>query len=130
MSMAQYLWAVARSLQTQVYPDTSTGASRDALKNSIHILTVIANALEPAGAVAVPRPEGLAAGVEWADTDRLAGPAENTAAYRDTAAAIAAAASSLDASAKPGLHRESDVRAVILWEKALIDSAIARMDAV
>jgi aminoglycoside phosphotransferase (APT) family kinase protein len=130
MSMAQYLWAVARGLQTQVYPHTSTGASRDALKNSIHILTVIANALEPAGAGAVPRPARLAAGSEWADTDRLGGPAENTAAYRDTAAAIAAAASHLDADAKPGVYRGSDVRAVIRWEKALIDSAIARMDSV
>lgn len=130
MSLAQYLWAVARSLQTQVYPDTPTGASRDALKNSIQILTVIANALEPAAAATVPRPAGLAAAGEWADTDRLAGPAENTAAYRDTAASIAAAARTLDAGAKPGLYRESDVRAVILWEKALIDSAIARMDSV
>ncbi len=130
MSMAQYLWAVARSLQTQVYPDTSTGASRDALKNSIQILTVIANALEPAGAAAVPRPAGLVAADEWADTDRLAGPAENTAAYRHTGAAIAAAAEALDASAKPGLYRDSNVRAVVLWEKTLIDSAIARMDSI
>jgi aminoglycoside phosphotransferase (APT) family kinase protein len=129
MSMSQYLWAVARGLQTQVHPETPAGAARDTLTNSIHVLTVLANALESAAPAEVPRPAAAPAPAERADTDRLRGPAENTAAFGDTGAALAHASKVLDDSSSPA-YLESSTREMIRWEKALIDAAVARMDAV
>lgn len=129
MSIADYLWAVARGLQTQVHPETPAGAARDTLTNSIHILTVIANALEAHAPAEVARPQAAPLPVARAETDRLRGPAENTAAYGDTGAALAEAARALEASG-PADHRDAPTRELIRWEKALIDAAIARMDSV
>jgi aminoglycoside phosphotransferase (APT) family kinase protein len=133
MSIAQYVWAVARGLQTQVYPTTPAGAARDSLDHSIRILTAVANALEPNAVSWVERPASARTPVGRADTDRLPGPAENSAAFGDTGESIAAAAHILDsASSGSGADvlMQSDMRAHIKWEKALLDAAIARMDEV
>lgn len=129
MSVADYLWAVARGLQTQVHPETPAGAARDTLTNSIHILTVIANALEAHAPAEVARPREAPPPVSRAETDRLRGPAENTAAYGDTGAALAAAARTLEASDRAD-YRDAPARELIRWEKSLIDAAIARMNSV
>jgi aminoglycoside phosphotransferase (APT) family kinase protein len=128
MSNAQYLWAVARGLQSQVHPATPPGAGRDALENSIHILTVIANALEPTAPSGITRPAAAAISDKRADTDRLRGPAENSAAYGDTAEALAAVARALDASTGSDPAKDPNTRAFAAWEKALLDAAIKTMD--
>ena len=130
MSMSQYLWAVARGLQTQVYPDASSTVARDALQNSIGILTVIANALEAEAPTSIERPASAMAAAARADTDRLIGPAENAAAYGNTAAVLAATARILDSARDANLLMDPDMRARIQWEKDLLDGAMAAMDAV
>lgn len=122
MSMSQYLWAVAKGLRTQVHPAVEGGA-RDTLVNSISILTAIANALEEKAPASVTAPVPLEGPV---DTDRLRGPAENLAAYRETGAAIATAAGALTLPA--GGAPTAETRAAIAWEKALLDAGIERMD--
>lgn len=127
MSIAQYLWTVARDLRKQVYPGTEAGAPRDTLENSIRILTVLANALEAKAPEYPSHPSSLSPS-GLVDTDRLRGPAENAAAYRDTGAALAAAAQAI-ASGAPSLGI-AETRAIVSWEKTLLDNAIARMNAV
>ncbi|SER71014.1 phosphotransferase family protein [Sphingobium sp. YR768] len=121
MSNAQYLWSAAMGLRTQVRPKVEDSAALGALDNGIRILTAVANALEPA---AGQIPAHFSA-FPTADTDRQGGPAENAAAYRDTGAAIADAAGRLSTGASL-----SGLGNAIRWEKTLLDSAIARMDAV
>ncbi len=130
MSIAQYVWAVARGLQTQVYPSTPPGAARDSLEHSIRILTVVANALEPRSIASIERPPSANAPATRADTDRLGGPAENAAAYGDTAESLATAARTLDSGSGLGELLRDDLCARIKWEKALLDAAMARMDEV
>jgi aminoglycoside phosphotransferase (APT) family kinase protein len=130
MSMSQYLWAVARGLQTQVLPATAPGAARESLLNSIRILSVVANALEPCAAASIDRPPSAAPPAGRADTDRLPGPAENSAAYGDTAAALAAKSRQLDLAPNIDTLQESGTRAHIVWERALLNAAMARMDQV
>jgi aminoglycoside phosphotransferase (APT) family kinase protein len=123
MSMSRYLWTVAHDLRAHVHPVVDSGVAQDTLTNAIRILTALANALE-----SDPPPE-LAAPAEFAaqpvDTDRLPGPPESPAVYRTTGAAIAAVAKTLD----DGSATPEQARADIAWEKALLDAAIARMDA-
>jgi aminoglycoside phosphotransferase (APT) family kinase protein len=130
MSMSQYLWAVARGLQTQVYPDATSTVARDSLQNCIGILTVIANALEPQAITPLERPASAKAPGTQAGTDRLRGPAENAAAYGDTAEALAAAARSLDDGRDAGLLKDPRMLAQIQWEKDLLDGAMAAMEAI
>lgn len=115
MSNAQYLWSVAWGLRTQVRPSVTDASARDALDNGVRILTSVANALE----------WDPAADGSLVDTDRLGGPPENAAAHRDTGRAIASAAAGLDAGLPPAMARDA-----IAWEKALIDAALTRIDAV
>jgi aminoglycoside phosphotransferase (APT) family kinase protein len=128
MSVSNYLWAVAKGLQTKVLPDTTSNVARDALNNSIGILSVLANALEPGSPAPIQPP--AAAPSTPADTDRLPGPAENAAAYRDTGTALAGACAQLAASAARNGALDAGLRESIRWEKQLLDAAITRMDAV
>jgi aminoglycoside phosphotransferase (APT) family kinase protein len=128
MSMSQYLWSVARNLQSMVYPDLRSSGARDALENCIGIVAVIANALEPHAIAPLERPR--AATGPAADTDRLPGPADNAAAYRDTGAALAAAARALDGARDGALLKDADTLQLIKWERDLLDGAIAAIDAV
>ncbi|HUD94486.1 phosphotransferase family protein [Sphingobium sp.] len=121
MTNARYLWSVAKGLRTQVRPKLYDSSALGALDNGIRILTAVANALEPlsdGGASPFPAPA-------YADTDRLGGPAENAAAHPDTGAAIVEAAGRLSHGADP-----ADLGAAIRWEKAALDQAIGRMDAI
>lgn len=120
MSMSRYLWTAAHDLRAYVYPALEPGVPQDTLTNAIRILTAVANALE-----AEP-PSGLAGhAAEPVDTDRLSGPTENPAVYRATGGAIAAIAGEIDS----GATAPADAKADLAWEKALLDAAIARMDA-
>jgi hypothetical protein len=127
MSVSNYLWAVAKGLQTKVLPDATSSVARDALNNSIGILSVLANALEPRSPASIQAPEVTPNALS--DTDRLPGPAENAAAYRDTAADLASACTKLSTSANPELALTAELRTSVRWEKQLLDAAIARMDA-
>ncbi len=127
MSVSNYLWAVAKGLQTKVLPDATSNVARDALNNSIGILSVLANALEPRSPASIQAPAGASA--TPCDTDRLPGPAENAAAYRDTAAALASACTQLATPTNSKLALTVELRASVRWEKQLLDAAIARMDA-
>lgn len=121
MSNARYIWSVASALRSRVRPHVTENAARDALDNGIRVLTTMANALEPGPDV----PAAFATDGALADTDRLDGPPENAAAWRSTGAAIARLASELDQGARPQALRDA-----VRWEKALLDQAIARIDAV
>lgn len=121
MSNSQYIWSVANALRSRVRPQVTENAARDALDNGIRVLTTLANALEPGPAVA----DAFLSSDMLADTDRLGGPAENLAAYRSTGSAIVRLAGELDKGAKPHALLEA-----IRWEKALLDQAVARIDAV
>jgi hypothetical protein len=129
MSMSQYLWAVARALQTQVLPSTTSGLAKDSLQHSINVITVIANAIEPKAPDSIARPP-VAAQLPLADTDRLSGPAENSGAYIDVAAALASGAQSFDQAKDSAYFNRTDTRALIQWEKALLDHAVGKMDAI
>jgi aminoglycoside phosphotransferase (APT) family kinase protein len=130
MSMSRYVWTVARTLRTQVYDTAPAGAPRDALENSIRVLTAVANALEARAPVAVAGPHSNTDALQRADCDRLPGPAENTGAYGDTADSLAVVAAQLDQSSDGSALASDDVRAQVAWEKSLIDAAVERMDAV
>lgn len=119
MTMPDYLWAAARDLRTIVLPTIDDATARETLSNGLRIISWVANALEadaPDGTSA-PGGSGLIA-----DTDRLPGPAENAAAWRGSAAAIAEAARTIDAG--------GEQRDAVAWEKAALDQAIARVDAI
>jgi aminoglycoside phosphotransferase (APT) family kinase protein len=123
MSMSRYLWTVAHDLRAYVHPALEGGIAQDTLTNAIRILTAVANALEaePAPELAAPAPFAA----ELVDSDRLIGPADNPAVYRATGAAIAAIARGID----EGATSSTDAASGVAWEKALLDAAIARMDA-
>lgn len=123
MSNAQYLWSVALGLRTQVRPSVENNEARNTLDNGIRILTALANALEPGPDVP---PVFAPAATKPADTDRLGGPAENSAAYRATGGLIADIAGKVEG----GVTQDLPLAEAIRWEKTLLDSAIARMDAV
>ena len=122
MSMSRYLWTVAHDLHAHVYPAVEESA-QETLMNAIRILTAVANALEADPAPGLAAPSGLVA--EPVDSDRLIGPADNPAVYRATGGAIAAIAKGID----DGTTAPADTKAGVGWEKALLDAAIARMDA-
>ncbi|WP_340314519.1 phosphotransferase family protein [Rhizorhabdus argentea] len=124
MSMSQYLWSAAEALRLQVRPAIGENAPRDALDNSIRVLTAVANALDPASPVPVP---AAFASAEQADCDRLNGPPENAAAHRQTGHAIARLAQEIDAG---GDLSNDDSRAAIAWERAALLASVARYDAV
>ncbi|MDB5702324.1 MAG: aminoglycoside phosphotransferase [Sphingomonadales bacterium] len=124
MSMSQYLWSAAEALRLQVRPTIMDNAPRDALDNSIRVLTAVANALEPASPV--PTPASFAS-AEIADCDRLNGPPENAAAHRQTGHAIAKLASAIETS---GDYAGSDARSAIAWEGAMLTASVARFDAI
>lgn len=121
MANAQYLWSAARALRTRVRPAITDNAARDALDNSIRVLTTVANALEPGPAL----PDRYAALGGNADTDRLGGPAENLGAYPTTGNTIAHLAGNIAKGTDP-----TDLLAAVRWEKALLDDALGRIDAV
>lgn len=121
MSNSRHIWTVAHALQTEVRSGVSGSDAIAALDNGIRILTTIANALE-----ACEDPEALAMfGGEIVDTDRMAGPVENAAAYRNTAASIARSASAIAEAADYRPHLPA-----IREERRIIDAAICRMDQV
>lgn len=122
MSMSRYLWTVAHDLRAQVHPAVDESA-RETLMNAIRVLTAVANALEPAPSPDIPPPPGSPG--EPVDSDRLIGPADNPAVYRTTGAAIAGIAQAID----EGTVVPADAEDGLAWEKALLDAAIARMDA-
>lgn len=125
MSISQYLWTTARELRAEVMPAVEDPSVRETLHNGLRILTWIANALEataPDGTRA-PGSDGTVA-----DTDRLAGPPENAAAWRESGDALARAARSIDSAASASILSEQ--AEVIAWEKAALDQAIARVDAI
>jgi len=124
MSMAQYLWSAATALRLQVRPAVEENSARDALDNSIRVLTAVANALEPEAAA--PPPPALAGRAEAA-TDHLGGPPENAAARRASGTAIAEVAAGFE---KNGDIASDEARAAIAWEKAMLDASIAAFDAV
>lgn len=124
MSMSQYLWSAAAALRLQVRPAIGENAPRDALDNSIRVLTAVANALEPASPTLVP---AVFASTERVDCDRLNGPPENAAAHRDTGHAIARLAHEIDGGGDP---LNDDSRAAIAWERAMLLASVARYDAV
>lgn len=123
MSMAQYLWATARELRAQVMPAIEDASVRETLHNGLRIITWIANALEESApdSTRAPGSEGVIA-----DTDRLAGPPENAAAWRTSGAALAEVAARIDAAPSSSILEEC--AAAIEWEKAALDQAIARVD--
>jgi len=124
VSNADYLWTVARGLRTQVRPHVGDDAACETLDNGIRVLTAVANALEP-GPPELPASATNGSDEAGADTDRLSGPPDNPAAYRNTAPAIARIACAIREGAKGDAPREG-----IAWEKGLLDAAIGRMDAV
>ena len=122
MSMSQYIWSAAEALRRQVRPALVENGPRDALDNSIRVLTAVANALEPASPV--PVPSGFAT-AELADCDRLNGPPENAAAHRQTGHAIAQLARGIEAG---GDFSSDGSREAIAWERAMLLASIARYD--
>lgn len=116
MSQAQYLWSAATALRTRVRPFVTENAARDALDNSIRVLTTLANALEPGRDMADAAP---------ADIALLPGPPENMAAHRSSGTAIKTLAARIDGGVAPG-----DMLEAIRWEKGLLDEAMARIDGV
>ena len=122
MTIANYLWTVARALRAEVYDGTAAGAPREALDHCLSVLTTLANALERKAPEALP---GTGDPGEPVDLLQI-GPPENAAAYAETGARIAAAARGLDDD-PASLGR---ARAAVAWEKALLDAAVQRMDGV
>lgn len=124
MTMAAYLWSAARDLRSVVMPSIEDASVRETLHNGLRIITWVANALEADAPDGTTAPGGNGA---LADTDRLAGPPENAAAWRASGAAIAKTAGRIDNGSDRALD---DNRAAIAWEKAALDQAIARVDAI
>lgn len=116
MTQARYLWSAATALRTRVRPFVTDNAARDALDNSIRVLTTMANALEAGPAM----PDAVPAAI-----DSLAGPPENMAAHRNTGHAIAALAEQAGGSLS---HRK--LLEAARWERGLLDDALARIDSV
>src|SRR5690349_12576946 len=114
MSMSQYIWSAAEALRRQVRPAVGENGPRDALDNSIRVLTAVANALDPVSPV--PVPSAFETG-EQADCDRLNGPPENAAAHRQTGHAIARLARGIEAG---GDLSSDDSREAIAWERAML----------
>lgn len=124
MTMSAYLWSTARDLRAVVMPAIEDASVRETLHNGLRIITWIANALEADAPDGTTAPGGTGA---IADTDRLGGPPENAAAWRGSGVAIAACANRLDTAEEGALGVEA---AAIAWEKAALDQAIARVDAI
>jgi aminoglycoside phosphotransferase (APT) family kinase protein len=124
MTLSAYLWTTARELRTTVMPAIDDPSVRETLHNGLRIITWIANALEQDAPDGTTAPDGT--GV-IADTDRLQGPAENAAAWRGSGAAIANHAANIDTAGHAALAENA---AAISWEKAALDQAIARVDAI
>lgn len=123
MSISNYLWTVATDLQRDVHSATQEGAPRDALRNSIRILTAIANALDRDIDIDATF-LGIASSDIEADTDRLSGPPENAAAHRAAGASIAEISAQLDT----GRIGYADAQEEIAWEKRRLDAAIEKMN--
>ena len=124
MTISAYLWTTARELRATVMPTIEDGSVRETLHNGLRIITWIANALEQDAPDGTTMPGG--AGI-IADTDRLQGPAENAAAWRGSGSAIASHAATIDAAGHASL---AGLTPAIAWEKAALDQAIARVDAI
>lgn len=124
MSMSAYLWSTARDLRKVVMPTIEDPSVRETLHNGLRIVTWIANALEADAPDGSTAPGGTGA---VADTDRLAGPPENAAAWRGSGVAIADTAAQIDATESLALSPHA---AAIAWEKSALDQAIARVDAI
>ncbi|WP_313806902.1 phosphotransferase family protein [Sphingobium sp.] len=116
MTQARYLWSAAAALRTRVRPFVNGNAARDALDNSIRVLTTMANALEPGPDMPDAMPVDIAL---------LAGPPENMAAHRNSADAIAKLAVQIGGDITPQKLREA-----ARWERTLLDEALARIDSV
>jgi hypothetical protein len=116
VNQAQYLWSAATALRTRVRPFVTENAARDALDNSIRVLTTLANALEPGPDMADAAP---------ADIALLPGPPENMAAHRNSGTAIKSLAARIDGGVAPG-----EMLDAIRWERGLLDQALARIDSV
>ncbi|WP_327753813.1 phosphotransferase family protein (plasmid) [Sphingobium sp. SJ10-10] len=116
MTQARYLWSAASALRTRVRPFVTDNAARDALDNSIRVLTTMANAFEPGPDL----PDAVPAAIHM-----LAGPPENMAAHRNTGHAIATLAAQVGGDIAPQKRLEA-----ARWEMALLDEALARIDGV
>lgn len=116
MTHARYLWSAATALRTRVRPFVTQNTARDALDNSIRVLTTLANALEPGP----DAPESSSV-----DIALLPGPPENMAALRNTGRAIAELAAQVgrDFASPQALE-------AVRWEMGLLNEALARIDGV